>query len=269
AVEALRERGEIGELERRGRETIRRHMEALLEFGRRGAETFEYGNGLRGQAEAAGVADAYAMGGFVERYIRPLFCRGVGPFRWLAVSGDPADIATVDELILERFAGHPVCDWIRTARRHVRFSGLPARIGWMGCGDRHRLGLLVNEAVRDGRLAGPVAFTRDHLDSGSVCAPFRETEKMRDGSDRIADWPLLNALLGVAGHADLVAVHMHGGGFAGSAGVTVIADGSETAALRLEAVLRNDPAIGVLRHADAGYETAIATARDHGLGLPV
>jgi urocanate hydratase len=207
------------------------------------------------------------MGGFIERYIRPLFCEGFGPFRWLAISGNPDDIYTIDDIILENFPGHPVTDWIAKAREHVKFTGLPARIGWMGYGDRHRLGLLVNDAIREGRITGPVSFTRDHLDSGSVCAPFRETEKMIDGSDWIADWPLLNALLNVSSHADVVAVHS----FAGqgqSAGATTVADGTEQGADRLRRVLHNDPGIGVLRHADAGYPKAIETAERTGLGVP-
>jgi len=264
----LRERGDYAELERLGSETLAAHMRGMLELGRRGAEIFEYGNGLRTQAVAAGVEDAFEMGGFIERYIRPLFCKGFGPFRWVAISGDPDDIYTIDDLILENFEGHPVTDWIQKAREHVKFTGLPARIGWMGYGDRDRLGHLVNEAVRDGRLKGPISFTRDHLDSGSVCAPTRETEKMRDGSDKIADWPLVNGLLNIAGHADLVAMHMHVGGHAGSAGVTVVCDGSERADAMVSQVLRNDPGIGVLRHADAGYELAIETARNAGLGIP-
>jgi urocanate hydratase len=260
---------DIEELKRLDAETVAAHMRAMLTLGRAGSEIFEYGNGLRQQAEIAGVEDAFEMGGFIERYIRPLFCKGFGPFRWAATSGDEEDIAVIDQLILDNFPGHPVTDWIEKAHKHVKQNpkALPARIGWMGYGDRHRLGLLVNEAVRDGRLKGPVCFTRDHLDSGSVCAPTRETEKMKDGSDKIADWPLVNALLNVAGHADLVALHMHGGGRAGSAGVTVVADGTDQAAERIEAVLQNDPGIGVLRHADAGYEEAIENAARWGLGL--
>jgi urocanate hydratase len=238
----------------------------MLEFQRRGAEVFEYGNGLRARALMLGVEDAFEMGVFTERYIRPLFCQGIGPFRWLAISGNPQDIYEVDALILERFAGEPITDWIVAAREAVQFTGLPARIGWLVYGDRRKLGLLVNDAVASGRISGPIAFTRDHLDSGSVAAPVRETERMRDGSDGIADWPILNALLNTAPHADLVAVHGFGGQ-AQSAGATTVADGTAQAAERLGAVLTNDPGIGVLRYADAGYETAAETAARAGLGL--
>jgi urocanate hydratase len=254
------------ELIRRADATLIDHIRAMLEFQRRGAEVFEYGNGLRARAEMLGVTDAFEMGIFTERYIRPLFCEGVGPFRWLAISGDPQDIYAVDDIILEHFADEPITHWITAARAAVQFTGLPARIGWHGYGDRRKLGLLVNEAVASGRISGPIAFTRDHLDSGSVAAPVRETERMLDGSDGIADWPILNALLNTASHADLVAVHGFGGQ-AQSAGATTIADGSEQAADKLSAVLTNDPGIGVLRHADAGYETAIATAARNGLGF--
>jgi urocanate hydratase len=265
-AEELRVR-DVDELIRRNRESIAKHVRAMLELQRRGSVTFEYGNGLRVQAQEAGVEDAFEIRGFIERFIRPLFCEGMGPFRWLAISGDPEDIYTVDQIILDNFEGHPVCDWIAKAHDNVQFTGLPARIGWMGFGDRAKLGLLVNEAVRDGRLIGPVSFTRDHLDSGSVTSPFRETEKMKDGSDGISDWPILNALLNCASHADLIAVH-GGAGRGQSAGVTTVADGTDQAAERLERVLNNDPGIGVLRHADAGYETAIANAERFGLGLP-
>jgi urocanate hydratase len=254
------------ELIRRADATLIDHIRALLEFQRRGAEVFEYGNGLRARAQLLGVEDAFEIGVFTERYIRPLFCEGVGPFRWLAISGNPQDIYEIDEIILEQFAGEPITDWITAAHDAVQFTGLPARIGWLGYGDRRKLGLLVNDAIASGRISGPVAFTRDHLDSGSVAAPTRETERMRDGSDGIADWPILNALLNTASHADLVAVHGFGGQ-AQSAGATTIADGTAQAAERLGAVLTNDPAIGVLRHADAGYETAIETANRNGLGL--
>jgi urocanate hydratase len=254
------------QLIRRADATLIDHIRAMLEFQRRGAEVFEYGNGLRARAEMLGVSDAFDMGVFTERYIRPLFCEGIGPFRWLAISGDPQDISTIDDIVLEHFAGDPITHWIAAAREAVQFTGLPARIGWLGYGDRRKLGLLVNDAVASGRISGPIAFTRDHLDSGSVAAPVRETERMLDGSDGIADWPILNALLNTASHADLVAVHGFGGQ-AQSAGATTIADGSGQAAERLSAVLTNDPGIGVLRHADAGYETAIATAARNGLGF--
>jgi urocanate hydratase len=265
-AEELRLR-DVDELIRRNRQSIARHVTAMLELQRRGGVTFEYGNGLRVQATEAGVEGAFEIRGFIERFIRPLFCQGVGPFRWLAISGNPDDIYTIDEIILENFTGEPICDWISKAHEAVHFTGLPARIGWLGYGDRAKLGLLVNDAVQDGRITGPVSFTRDHLDSGSVTSPFRETEKMKDGSDGISDWPLLNALLNCASHADLIALHSHYGQ-SQSAGVTTVADGTEQAAERLSRVLDNDPALGILRHADAGYETAITNAARFGLGLP-
>ncbi|HMG97870.1 MAG TPA: urocanate hydratase, partial [Gaiellales bacterium] len=254
------------ELIRRADATLTDHIRAMLEFQRRGAEVFEYGNGLRARAQLVGVEDAFEMGVFTERYIRPLFCQGIGPFRWLAISGNPQDIYEIDKLILEHFEGEPITDWISAAREAVQFTGLPARIGWLGYGDRRKLGLLANDAIASGRISGPIAFTRDHLDSGSVASPTRETERMRDGSDGIADWPILNALLNTASHADLVAVHGFGG-MAQSAGATTVADGTAQAAERLGAVLTNDPGIGVLRYADAGYETAVETAARAGLGL--
>jgi urocanate hydratase len=242
------------------RHSIADHMRALLAFQDKGAIVFEYGNGLRAEAQAGGVANAFEIGSFVDLYIRPLFCEGMGPFRWIAVSGDPKDIHTIDGIILENFSpNHPIVPWIEKAREHVQFTGLPARIGWLGYGERSQLGLLVNQAVADGRISAPIAFTRDHLDSGSAAMPHRETENMHDGSDAIADWPMLNALLNCASGADLVAIH--GLGSRGvSAGVTIVADGTPAAAERLKRVLDNDPGIGVLRHADAGYESAIEQA---------
>jgi urocanate hydratase len=239
------------------RHSIATHMRALLAFQDKGATVFEYGNGLRAEARSAGVGNAFDIGSFVDLYIRPLFCEGMGPFRWIAVSGDPKDIHTIDDIILENFSpNHPIVPWIAKAREHVQFTGLPARIGWLGYGERSQLGLLVNNAVADGRISAPIAFTRDHLDSGSAAMPHRETENMRDGSDAIADWPMLNALLNCASGADLVAIH--------GVGVTIVADGTPSAAERLKRVLDNDPGIGVLRHADAGYETAIEQARKTG-----
>jgi urocanate hydratase len=242
------------------RSSIATHVRALLAFQEKGAIIFEYGNGLRVEARSAGVENAFEIGSFVDLYIRPLFCEGMGPFRWIAASGDPKDIHTIDGIILQNFSqNHPIVPWIEKAREHVQFTGLPARIGWLGYGERSRLGLLVNDAVADGRISAPIAFTRDHLDSGSAAMPHRETENMRDGSDAIADWPMLNALLNCASGADLVAIH--GLGSRGvSAGVTIVADGTPSAAERLKRVLDNDPGIGVLRHADAGYETAIEQA---------
>jgi urocanate hydratase len=251
------------------RRSIAVHLRAMLGFLDRGSIAFEYGNGLRAEAKAAGVEDAFKMRSFVDLYIRPLFCQGIGPFRWIAVSGDPQDIYTIDDMILRSFSSnHPIVSWIEKARDHVKFKGLPARIGWLGYGERSRLALMVNEAVAEGKISGPIAFTRDHLDSGSAAMPHRETENMRDGSDAIADWPLLNALLNCASGADLVAIH--GLGSRGvSAGVTVIADGDSATAARLQRVLDGDPGIGVLRHADAGYDLAVEQAARTGLSATV
>jgi len=251
------------------RRSIAAHLRAMLGFLDRGSIAFEYGNGLRAEAKVAGVEDAFKMRSFVDLYIRPLFCQGIGPFRWIAVSGDPQDIYTIDDMILRSFSSnHPIVSWIEKARDHVKFTGLPARIGWLGYGERSRLALMVNEAVTEGKISGPIAFTRDHLDSGSAAMPHRETENMRDGSDAIADWPLLNALLNCASGADLVAIH--GLGSRGvSAGVTVIADGSSATAVRLQRVLDGDPGIGVLRHADAGYDLAVEQAARTGLSATV
>jgi urocanate hydratase len=247
------------------RRSIAIHMRSLLGFMDRGAVVFEYGNGLRAEARTAGVADAFRMRSFVDLYIRPLFCQGVGPFRWIAVSGDPKDIHTIDDMILETFShNHPIAPWIAKAREHVQFTGLPARIGWLGYGERSKLALLVNDAVAAGRISAPIAFTRDHLDSGSAALPYRETENMKDGSDAIADWPILNALLNCSSGADLVAVHGLGGRGV-SAGLTIVADGNPATAERLQRVLDGDPGIGVLRHADAGYEAAIEHAEHVGL----
>jgi urocanate hydratase len=251
------------------RRSIAAHVRAMLDFLDRGSIAFEYGNELRAEAKAAGVEDAFKMRSFVDLYIRPLFCQGIGPFRWIAVSGDPQDIYTIDDMILRSFSSnHPIVSWIEKARDHVKFTGLPARIGWLGYGERSRLALRVNEAVAEGKISGPIAFTRDHLDSGSAAMPHRETENMRDGSDAIADWPLLNALLNCASGADLVAIH--GLGSRGvSAGVTVIADGNSATAARLQRVLDGDPGIGVLRHADAGYDLAVEQAARTGLSATV
>jgi len=251
------------------RRSVAAHLRAMLGFLDRGSIAFEYGNGLRAEAKAAGVEDAFKMRSFVDLYIRPLFCQGIGPFRWIAVSGDPQDIYTIDDMILRSFSSNqPIVSWIEKARDYVKFTGLPARIGWLGYGERSRLALMVNEAVAEGKISGPIAFTRDHLDSGSAAMPHRETENMRDGSDTIADWPLLNALLNCASGADLVAIH--GLGSRGvSAGVTVIADGNPATAARLQRVLDGDPGIGVLRHADAGYDLAVEQAARTGLSATV
>ncbi len=257
---------------RRARASIAEHSRGLLELVRAGCYVFDYGNNLRGEAYEAGVEDAFTYPGFVPAYIRPLFCRGVGPFRWAALSGDPADIARIDETLGELFPDDVLLRrWLELAPGRVAFQGLPARICWLGYGDRMRAGLAINELVRSGRVSAPVVIGRDHLDSGSVASPYRETEAMRDGSDAIADWPILNALLNVAAGATWVSVH-HGGGVGiGNsihAGMVVVADGSDLAADRLERVLTTDPGTGVMRHADAGYDEALDTAREHGIDLP-
>jgi urocanate hydratase len=247
------------------RHSVAAHVRAMLDFLKRGSIVFEYGNELRAEAQRAGVEDAFTMRSFVDLYIRPLFCQGIGPFRWIAVSGNPQDIYTIDDMIKEEFSSnHPIVSWIEKAREHVHFTGLPARIGWLGYGERSRLGLLVNEAVASGKISGPIVFTRDHLDTGSAAMPHRETENMRDGSDAIADWPMLNALLNCASGADLVAIHGLGGRGV-SAGVTIVADGNPATAERLKRVLDGDPGIGVLRHADAGYDIAVERAAETGL----
>jgi urocanate hydratase len=244
----------------------------MLAFARAGSHVFDYGNNLRGEARDAGVEGAFAYPGFVPAYIRPLFCRGIGPFRWAALSGDPADIAAIDAELGRLFPEDALlARWLELAPEKVAFQGLPARICWLGHGDRARAGLAINGLVRTGRVSAPVVIGRDHLDSGSVASPYRETEAMRDGSDAIADWPILNALLNVAAGATWVSVH-HGGGVGiGNsihAGMVVLADGTAAAAARLERVLTTDPGTGVMRHADAGYEEALAAARETGLDLP-
>jgi urocanate hydratase len=258
---------------RRARESIAQHVRALLDYVRQGSHVFDYGNNLRGEALEAGVEDAFAYPGFVPAYIRPLFCRGVGPFRWAALSGDPADIAAIDRMLLELFPEDEALQrWLTLAPERVAFQGLPSRICWLGFGDRARAGLAINELVRSGEVKAPVVIGRDHLDSGSVASPYRETEAMADGSDAIADWPILNALVNVAAGATWVSVH-HGGGVGiGNsihAGMVVVADGTEEMAERLERVLTSDPGTGVLRHADAGYEDALTAAEEHGLRVPV
>ena len=257
---------------RRARASIVAHVEGLLALARVGCHVFDYGNNLRGEASDAGLADAFSYPGFVPAYIRPLFCRGVGPFRWAALSGDPADIAAIDERLGQLFPDDVLLRrWLELAPARVAFQGLPARICWLGYGDRAKAGLAINELVRSGAVSAPVVIGRDHLDSGSVASPYRETESMRDGSDAIADWPILNALLNVAAGATWVSVH-HGGGVGiGNsihAGMVVVADGTDTAAEKLERVLTTDPGTGVMRHADAGYEEALDAAHEHGLDLP-
>jgi urocanate hydratase len=264
--------GDPGKLEALALATLVRHVGAMLELRRRGAVVFDYGNNIRPQAAAGGLPEALDIDIFTARYLRPLFCRGIGPFRWICLSGEDSDLEAVDSICLKLFSDvERITSWIGLARTHVKRQGLPARIAWLGHGERTRLGLAVNQAVADGRLRAPVAFTRDHMDSGSMTHPNIITEHMADGSDAVSDWPLLNALLGTAAGADLVALHAGGGGYAGysqSAGMTVVATGTADARERLAASLNADTAIGVLRHADAGYDEAIDAAREHGLGLP-
>jgi urocanate hydratase len=249
------------------------HVRAMLDLKRRGAIVFDYGNNIRAQAHNAGVGDAFDIPGFVPEYIRPLFCEGKGPFRWAALSGDPADIHATDDLALEMFSGdESLCRWIRLARERVAFQGLPARILWLGYGDRARFGLALNDLVRRGQVGAPIVIGRDHLDAGSVASPNRETEGMRDGSDAIADWPVLNALLNTSSGATWVSVHHGGGvgiGYSLHAGMVVVADGSREADEKLQRVLTTDPGLGVVRHADAGYPSAIEAARHRGIHMPM
>ena len=257
---------------RQARASIAVHVRGLLDYVRQGSYVFDYGNNLRGEAYEQGVTEAFSYPGFVPAYIRPLFCRGIGPFRWAALSGDPQDIAAIDDELRGLFPDDALLQrWLELAPSRVAFQGLPARICWLGLGDRAKAGLAINELVRSGAVQAPVAIGRDHLDAGSVASPYRETEAMRDGSDAIADWPILNALLNTAAGATWVSVH-HGGGVGiGNsihAGLVVVADGTDGAADRLERVLTADPGTGVMRHADAGYDDAVATARERGLDLP-
>jgi urocanate hydratase len=257
----------------RSMQSMARHVEAMLLLQERGAVTFDYGNNIRAQAQCAGIENAFDIRGFVPEYVRPLFCEGQGPFRWAALSGDPDDIAVTDEAALEMFADNDaLCRWIRLARERVAFQGLPARICWLGYGERARFGLRINELVREGRITAPVVIGRDHLDTGSVASPNRETEGMRDGSDAIADWPVLNALLNASAGATWVSVHHGGGvgiGYSLHAGMVIVADGTRDADERLRRVLTCDPGIGVARHADAGYPEAINTADTHGIRIPM
>ncbi|WP_137390970.1 urocanate hydratase [Rhodoligotrophos defluvii] len=259
-------------VEKAARASIRDHVQAMVTFHNRGIPTLDYGNNIRQIAKDEGLEDAFAFPGFVPAYIRPLFCRGVGPFRWAALSGDPEDIYKTDAKVRELTPGNTqLHNWLDMARERIAFQGLPARICWVGLGDRHRLGLAFNEMVRSGELKAPVVIGRDHLDSGSVASPNRETEAMKDGSDAVSDWPLLNALLNTASGATWVSLHHGGGvgmGFSQHAGMVICADGTDDAARRLERVLWNDPASGVMRHADAGYDIAVDCARRNGLNLP-
>jgi urocanate hydratase len=258
---------------RRSMSAMAEHVRAMLALKRLGAVTFDYGNNIRTQAKQAGVEDAYEIPGFVPEYIRPLFCEGRGPFRWAALSGDPADIAATDKLVLELFPhNQTLARWIRLAQERVHFQGLPARICWLGYGERAEFGVAINDLVKSGKIQAPIVIGRDHLDTGSVASPYRETEAMRDGSDAIADWPLLNALVNTAAGASWVSIHNGGGvgiGYSQHAGMVVVADGTDQTRGRLERVLTCDPGIGVVRHADAGYEEAAAFARDHGIRRPM
>ncbi|CAN5202837.1 urocanate hydratase [soil metagenome] len=248
------------------------HVQAMLDLQKRGAVTFDYGNNIRTQARKAGVENAFDIPGFVPEYIRPLFCEGKGPFRWVALSGDPADIARTDELALEMFPQNKLLTrWMKLAQERIQFQGLPARICWLGFGERAKFGLAMNELVRRGEVKAPIVIGRDHLDTGSVASPYRETEGMLDGSDAIADWPLLNALVNTAAGASWVSLHNGGGvgiGYSQHAGMVVVADGTDNAARRLERVLTSDPGMGVLRHADAGYSRAIDFAEANGVRIP-
>jgi urocanate hydratase len=257
---------------RAARASMAVHVKAMLDFQTAGVPTVDYGNNIRQMALEEGVTNAFDFPGFVPAYIRPLFCRGIGPFRWAALSGDPEDIARTDAKVKELIPDNPhLHNWLEMAAERIKFQGLPARICWVGLGDRHRLGLAFNEMVASGELKAPIVIGRDHLDSGSVASPNRETEAMRDGSDAVSDWPLLNALLNTASGATWVSLHHGGGvgmGFSQHAGMVIVADGTEAAAKRLARVLWNDPASGVMRHADAGYEIAVECAREKGLDLP-
>ena len=259
-------------VERAAKESMAEHVRAMLAFHRAGVPTVDYGNNIRQMAKDAGVENAFDFPGFVPAYIRPLFCRGIGPFRWCALSGDPEDIYRTDEKVKELLPDNAhLHNWLDMARERIRFQGLPARICWIGLGDRDRVGLALNEMVAKGELRAPVVIGRDHLDSGSVASPNRETEAMKDGSDAVSDWPLLNALLNCASGATWVSIHHGGGvgmGYSQHAGMVIVCDGTETAARRIARVLWNDPASGVMRHADAGYDDAISCAREHRLDLP-
>jgi urocanate hydratase len=255
------------------RRSMGEHVQAMLDLKAKGSIVFDYGNNIRAEAQKAGVANAFDIPGFVPAYIRPLFCEGKGPFRWACLSGEPEDLRVTDEAALETFPNDAaLARWIRLARERVKPQGLPARICWLGYGERAKLGLVFNELVRTGRVQAPIVIGRDHLDAGSVASPNRETEAMRDGSDAVADWPILNALLNAVAGATWVSVHHGGGvgmGYSIHAGMVVVADGTPEAALRLERVLTTDPGTGVMRHADAGYDRAIDVARERGVKIPI
>lgn len=255
----------------RSYDSMKRHVELMLAFQQKGAVTFDYGNNLRARAQEHGLQNAFDFPGFVPAYIRPLFCEGKGPFRWVALSGDPADIAITDQVIIELFPENKSLQrWMKMARERIAFQGLPARICWLGQGEREKAGLAFNELVRSGKVKAPIVIGRDHLDTGSVASPNRETEAMLDGSDAVADWPVLNALINTAGGASWVSLHHGGGvgmGYSIHAGMVIVADGTDAAEQRLKRVLRNDPGMGVIRHADAGYDIALDQLRKHGLSI--
>ncbi|WP_437125386.1 urocanate hydratase [Geobacillus thermoleovorans] len=257
----------------RAKQSIAAHVRAMIAMQKQGAVTFDYGNNIRQVAKDEGVEDAFSFPGFVPAYIRPLFCEGKGPFRWAALSGDPEDIYKTDEVVLREFSDNErLCHWIRMAQKRIKFQGLPARICWLGYGERAKFGKIINDMVAKGELKAPIVIGRDHLDSGSVASPNRETEGMKDGSDAIADWPILNALLNAVGGASWVSVHHGGGvgmGYSIHAGMVIVADGTKEAEKRLERVLTTDPGLGVVRHADAGYELAIRTAKEKGIDMPM
>ena len=261
------------EYERRSKASIANHVRAMLALQEKGAVTFDYGNNIRQVAKNEGVEDAFRFPGFVPAYIRPQFCEGKGPFRWVALSGDPEDIYKTDEVILREFAYNThLCNWIRMAQERIQFQGLPSRICWLGYGERARFGQIINEMVARGELKAPIVIGRDHLDSGSVASPNRETEAMKDGSDAVSDWPILNAMINAVGGASWVSVHHGGGvgmGYSLHAGMVIVADGTPEAARRLERVLTSDPGMGIVRHADAGYELAIQTAKEKGVHIPM
>lgn len=255
------------------KQTIASHVRSMLIMQEKGAITFDYGNNIRQVAKDEGVEKAFSFPGFVPAYIRPLFCEGKGPFRWAALSGDPDDIYKIDAVLLEEFKGDQhLCNWIKLAQENIPFQGLPARICWLGYGDRARLGKIINKMVEDGELKTPIVIGRDHLDAGSVASPNRETEAMKDGSDAVSDWPILNALINAVGGASWVSVHHGGGvgmGYSIHAGMVIVADGTKEAEARLDRVLTTDPGMGVVRHADAGYERAITTAKEKGIHMPM
>ncbi|WP_429667871.1 urocanate hydratase [Bacillus gobiensis] len=257
----------------KAKQSIKEHVLAMLKMKEQGAVVFDYGNNIRQVAKDEGVENAFEFPGFVPAYIRPQFCEGKGPFRWAALSGDPEDIYKTDEVILKEFAENThLCNWIKMARERIEFQGLPSRICWLGYGERAKFGKIINEMVASGELSAPIVIGRDHLDSGSVASPNRETEAMKDGSDAVSDWPILNALINSVGGASWVSVHHGGGvgmGYSLHAGMVIVADGTEAAAKRIERVLTTDPGMGIVRHADAGYETAVQSAKEHGIHIPM